>query len=139
MKTTIALLCSILFSACATDEIYDPTGTWAMSFRWNPGGCQATGSVSRSVLVAKSGEEFLIATGKPNETSSGFVRASTSDAELAVTISNRDVLNDGGSVTSTLTIDAIADDAANLSGSGNVSLAGGTTCSQSFTISGSLQ
>jgi hypothetical protein len=139
MCKTMLLLCVMLCSACATDELYDPTGTWAMSFRWNPGGCQATGSVARSILVVQSGEEFLVATGKAGETTTGGIRRSTSDAELSVTITNRDVLNDGGSVTSTVTIDATADDASAISGFGSVNLSGATICSQSFAISGSLQ
>lgn len=120
-----------------TPELFDPTGTWAMTFTWGAGNCGLTGTTPQQLLVTRSGDRFLVGTGSPNETTSGQVTRTASSADAAITVQNSDVYEDGGSTTAVITINARAT-SSGLTGSGSAMFAGGVACTHAYTLRGNI-
>ncbi len=134
-----SVLALAFIAGCATDELYDPTGTWAMTAHWGTGTCGVSAPAAQYVTVLESRGAFVATTGEANESTTGGIDRTADSATLTVSIVNSDVNSDGGSTRATIALTATANESSQITGSGSITMTGGASCRQSFTLTGGIQ
>ncbi len=139
MLNRALILTIALTTACATDELFDPTGTWAMNGRYGTGTCQPSSpAFTVDVLIAESRGDYVATTAVPNETTTGTIATGETSAQINLTMRNSDVLGDGR-VQGVATLQASSDENLAITGSGTLSLSGAVSCSHSYSVTGTLR
>jgi hypothetical protein len=130
-------------AGCASDPTLDPTGTWSMQMQYTSGTCGvAVGTTEAAALLISemSGGQYLVADPAPaaHESIGGTVLHDSGMATINVMINNYDVLNDGGSTDGVIELTATVNGEMSIGGSGSTTLSGMRSCSEYFTLVGTL-
>lgn len=140
IRATLLSLVLVLFGACISDEC-DPTGNWDLVASFGAGDCDITGAEPLRFTVTETQSSFAISSSDPGFSISGSIRGNNDGScSLSATGTDSDVLGDGGSVTSSTSLNLSADPEGRVVGSGSISLTGPAgTCTQNFSATGQIR
>jgi hypothetical protein len=135
---TASLLLALAAGCGGSDSPLDPTGNWHATFAWGSGNCGLTGTKTGTTTVTNSPSGYLLSGTDPNATLTGTISCTTDQCKMSVAETESGTTTDGTAFTDNLSINLTLDTSQNITGSGtfNATFQGGSSCTQTFTVTG---
>jgi hypothetical protein len=142
LRTILSLALASLAAACTVAEPLDAQGTWNLQLTTAATGtCFAPNRVFTATMTARLEDGtylFTPANPEPGDTATGSFVCTEDECDFDLTMTELEQTQGGAQVTLTTTLDININESLAISGTGNVTASGGSTCSHAITVGGNV-